>query len=447
MHALQRKSRRQFLKSTSAACLLPWVVPSSVLGRERKPPSEKINFGVVGLGGRGLYLLHSLLRHEEVRVVGICDVHERHYRDNAWGKGWLMGREGGKQAVAKAYGSADGLVVTDDYKEICGLEQVDAVLVATPDHWHALCALEAIQNGKDIYGEKPVSHTFAEGKVIRERLEKSDTVFQTGSQQRSDPLFRSAVELVINGHIGKVSRIEVGLPPGYGDPQGDDTVATPPTGLDYEKWCGPAEKLPYMRARHHRWWRGHRAFGGGVLMDWIGHHNDIAHWSMGADQAGPLSVEAIGWQYPETEVYNTPRDYEIVCEYPDEITTSISSKNKLGTKWIGEDGWIHANRGKLTASDERLVVKGFDRGEKRLFESPGHLQNFLDCVRSRSACVAPAETAHRSITPGFLGYVSNQLGRKLVWDAGTEQVVNDKDANQLLDDNPYRAPWSLQEAG
>ena len=177
-------------------------------------------------------------------------------------------------------------------------------------------------------------------------------------------------------------------------------------------------------------------------MDWIGHHNDIAHWSIGADNAGPLSVEAVDWKYPATQVYDTPRDYEIVCQYPDNIQTSISSQHQLGTKWIGDEGWVYVNRGKLTASDTRLVAKDFERGKERLFASPGHMQNFLDCVRSRDTCVAPAEIAHRSITPGYLGYVSHQLGKKLDWDANSERIVNDEEANRLLNHNPYRKPWS-----
>ncbi len=439
----QRKcTRRQLLKS-SASIAVPFIVPTSVLGRDGTSPNDRINFGVIGLGGRGLYLLNSLLSNAQVRVTAICDVHQEHYRDNPWGKGFAMGRLGGRQLVEKAYGSGAGLVVTNDYRELCALNQVDAVLVATPDHWHALCILEAIKHDKDIYSEKPISHTFAEGLAIRDRLSRSKSVFQTGSQQRSDPLFRRAIELVINGHIGKVNRIEVGLPAGYAEPQGDAHVTAPPQGLDYDMWCGPATKLPYMRARHHRWWRGHRAYGGGVLMDWIGHHNDIAHWSLNADNSGPLSVEAVGWKFPATEVYDTPRDYEIRCEYSDGVQSSISNKNQLGTKWIGDDGWVYVDRGKLMASDDRLLADNFDPGSKRLFASPGHMQNFLDCVRSRDTCVAPAETAHRSITPGFLGYVSHQLGRKLAWDATAERVVDDDEANRLLYLNSYRKPWSL----
>ena len=436
-------SRRRFLKA-STCFAVPFIVPAAALGRGGVAPSERINFGVIGLGGRGTYLLDSLLKSDAVRVVAISDVQHAHFRDNAWGKGRLLGREGGRQTIEKAYGpdALASIPVTDDFREICGDGKVDAVLVATPDHWHAHCTLEALRHGKDVYCEKPVSHTFAEGRLVREAIARTQRVFQVGSQQRSDRLFCQAVELVINGHLGKVQRVEVGLPAGYADPQGDDNVVAPPRGLDYGMWCGPAPELPYMRARHHRWWRGHRAYGGGVLMDWIGHHNDIAHWSIGADDGGPVKVKAVSWKFPATKVYDTPEDYNIVCDYPGEVQTSISNVNAMGTKWFGEDGWLHVRRGKILASDKRLLAADFIRGPKQVFVSPGHLQNFLDCVRSRDTCVAPAETAHRSITPGFLGYVSNQLGRALKWDSKAERVMDDEEANKLLNANPYRAPWA-----
>ena len=178
-------------------------------------------------------------------------------------------------------------------------------------------------------------------------------------------------------------------------------------------------------------------------MDWIGHHNDIAHWSLGVDQSGPIAVEAAGWEFPDTPVYDTPQVYEIHCEFAGGVTSSISNRHRTGTKWIGEEGWLYVNRGRLEASDERWLEPNFDRGPKQLFASPGHTRNFLDCIRARSACVASAETAHRSITPGYLGYVSNAVGRRLRWDAKAEQVIGDDEANELLRKNPYRAPWSL----
>jgi predicted dehydrogenase len=250
------------------------------------------------------------------------------------------------------------------------------------------------------------------------------------------------VELTLNGHLGKVRQVQVGLPPGYSEPQGDATVQAPPTHLDYDFWCGPAPLLPYMRARHHRWWRGHRAYGGGVLMDWIGHHNDIAHWALRVDRSGPSKVEAVGWVFPQTDVYNTPQHYEIRCEYPGGVTSTISDRNRMGTKLIGEDGWVYVTRGRLEASDPRWARSDFNPGPRKAYESNSHTANFLECVRSRRECAAPAEIAHRSITPGHLGYVSCTLGRPLRWDAENERIVGDDEADQLLQKCDYRKPWA-----
>jgi len=325
----------------------------------------------------------------------------------------------------------------------CAREDIDAVVIATPDHWHALVSLESLRAGKDVYCEKPLTHRFHEGQLIYREVARRKAVFQVGSQQRSDARFRQAVELVCNGHIGKVRQVEVGLPPGYAKPQGDTTITAPPEHLDYDFWCGPAPKLPYMRARHHRWWRGHLAFGGGVLMDWIGHHNDIAHWALGMDRSGPLEVAAVGWTLPETDVYNTPHHYQIHCKYPGDVTSTISDTHRVGTKWIGADGWVFVNRGRLEASDPRWTQPAFDRGPIRVYESPGHMRNFLDGVKSRKPCVAPAETAHRSITPGHLGYVANAVQRPLRWDAEHERVVGDDQADKLLKEVAYRKPWEF----
>lgn len=176
-------------------------------------------------------------------------------------------------------------------------------------------------------------------------------------------------------------------------------------------------------------------------MDWIGHHNDIAHWAIGADSSGPTKVEAVGWTFPDTDVYDTPHQYEIQCEYEGGIQTSISSMNLLGTKFIGDEGWVHVTRGRLTASDKRWATKEFAIDVEDIYHSENHARNFLDCVKSRETCIAPAETGHRSITPGHLGYVSSSLGRPLTWDPKTETVVGDEEANKLLHTHQYRKPW------
>jgi predicted dehydrogenase len=179
-------------------------------------------------------------------------------------------------------------------------------------------------------------------------------------------------------------------------------------------------------------------------MDWIGHHNDIAHWAMDLDESGPTRVEAVGWEFPATSVYNTPWHYTVRSEYENGVVSTISDQNKLGVTFHGSSGWLHVTRGKLTASNEEWTRPGFDVGKHALPPSPGHMHNFIDCVRSKSQCVAPAASAHRSITPGHLGYVSNALERAVQWDTKTQTIVNDPEADQLLRHCPYRQPWSLE---
>lgn len=445
-------SRREFLQTAIGSAVAPLLLTNGASGAGAVSPSERIALGVIGLGSRGFNLIQDLLQQPDAQIVAICDVDELHYRDRQWGQGRAYGRTPARQLIERAYGQSKsgrdfrGLRVYDDFRELCRRDDLDAVVVATPDHWHALCALTALRAGLDIYCEKPVTHTFREGQVLYREVAEREAVFQTGSQQRSDPLFRRAVELVLNGHLGDLQRVEVGLPPGYDSPQGETTVKEPPEHLDYDMWCGPAPRLPYMRARHHRWWRGHRAFGGGVLMDWIGHHNDIAHWALGMDRLGPTRVEAVDWTFPDTDVYDTPHEYTIQCAYPGGITTRISCRNPMGARFVGDAGWVSVRRGRLEASDPRWTESSFHPGSIAAAESPGHMRNFLDCVKSRKECVAPAEVAHRSITPGHLGYVSHALGRPLSWDAERERIVDDAGATRLLEDLQYRAPWSFRGA-
>lgn len=452
IHGKTATDRRRFLETAGALTTLPslMVLPSSTARGQSRAASDRIQVGVIGLGSRGYNLIDGLLSaSDRADIVAIADVDAHHFRDRPWGTGKAYGRTPAKEKILAAYRSQgkpvgeQTLSTYTDYRELIQQEGIDAIVVATPDHWHALCTLQALQAGKDVYCEKPVTHFFAEGQRVYREAERCGAVFQTGSQQRSDWRFRRAVELVRNGHLGKIQSIEVGLPPGYDQPQGATQRSNIPEQLDYDFWCGPAPRLPYMRARHHRWWRGHRAFGGGVLMDWIGHHNDIAHWALDLDRSGPSRVEAVDWTYPETDVYNTPHHYTIRCEYRDGIVGTISSRNEQGLKILGEAGWVYVNRGQLRASRLAWTEQAFDPGEIQVYASDDHLGNFLSCIHSRQACIAPAETAHRSITPGHLGYVSQAVSRPLDWDAETETIKDDEEADTLLRSMSYRAPWKL----
>ncbi len=444
-------SRRTFAKTALGAALAPTIIPSRAWGSDETPaPSERINVGIVGLGGIGMGHVGRFLQAKGTQVVAVCDVHKIHYRDQPWEKRAPCGRDGAKAIVddfyseAVASGTYRGCDTHADFRELCARDDLDVVVVSTPDHWHARVTLEALRNGKDVYCEKPVTHLFREGQIIVAEVARRKAIFQTGSQQRSVPQLHHCVELIKNGHIGKLTHVEVGLPAGPNVAQGDPTITPPPEHLDYDLWCGPSEMLPYMRARHHRWWRWHRAFGGGNIMDWIGHHNDIAHWAMGVERSGPVEVDATsGWTWPEFEGYNTPVQFEIKCRYADGVTTSISSKHQSGAKWYGEDGWIWGTRGDDAASDPALLAKDFDPGTVKAYASRNHVENFLDGVRTRTECIAPAEIGHRSVSPGHLGFVSQTLGRKIQWDPEREVITGDPEADALLKAMPYREPWSL----
>jgi predicted dehydrogenase len=444
-----KPSRRQFLKA-AAVSAAPLIVSASALGRSRLAPSERVTVGLVGCGERGMQVASDFLKDSRVQITAVCDVQDRHYRERKWGQGKELGREPARRTIEEHYAQASpggayrGCLASSDFREICDRSDLDAIIVATPDHWHALVALTALQKGKDVYGEKPFTHTFAEGERLVREVAARKAIYQVGSQQRSDPEFRQAVEVVRNGYLGTIQRVEVGLGTGYDQPKGDPTVATPPKGLDYDLWCGPAPVLPYMQARHHRWWRGNRAYGGGVLMDWIGHHNDIAMWGLGTDRSGPLRVETVIWTPPHTDIYNTPVDYTIRSEYPGNVIVEVSNKHTGGTKFIGTDGWLLVNRGKLKASDPRWIKPDFDRGQWKAYFSPGHARNFVDGVFTRKECICPADIGHRSVTPGHLAYVSHKVGRPLSWNATKGEIVGDAESQKLLMALPYRSPWVLE---
>lgn len=431
-------SRRKFLKGAVSSLAVPTIIPASALGLNgTTAPSERIVMGFIGIGNRGIGVMSAFLNHSDVQGVAVCDVHDHHYRERPWGEGRALGVKPGKAVVDEKYENSDCRTYSD-FRELFSQEDLDAVMVATPDHWHSVITLAAIRSGLDVYCEKPVTHKFAEGQEVYRAVAEHERIFQVGSQQRSEPVFRQAVEIVRNGLLGKLERVEVGLPDGPSEALGSTAIEEIPSGLDYNAWSGPSPVLPYMKARHHRWWRWHTAYGGGNLMDWIGHHNDIAHWGLGCENSGPNRVEARGWTWPDTEVYDTPVDYEVHSEYERGVHGIISSAFKKGTKWIGEDGWVWVDRGKIEVSDPNWLEDGFEAGDWKAYRSPGHQRNFLDCIKSREETVAPAENGHRSITPGHLGWVSAKIGRALQWDPVTETVKGDEEATSELMKLGYR---------
>tara|TARA_R110002096_G_scaffold102753_8_gene226909 strand:- start:1579 stop:2922 length:1344 start_codon:yes stop_codon:yes gene_type:complete len=438
-------SRRRFIAGAASAIGAPMIIPSSVLGKNA--PSNRVQMGFIGMGNRGRGVMTALMGHEKAQGVAVCDLAKSYIAPN---NGNTQGRDAGIEllngANAKKGGSETGVEGYEDFREMIGRGDLDAIMVATPDHWHALICMEAAKNGIDIYCEKPITHLFAEGYHLHREVAKRDLIFQVGSQQRSSKEFRQAVEIVRNGHIGKITKVEVGLPSGKTEPQGDATVKDPPAGFDYDMWCGPSEKLPYMDARCHWNWRWHLSYGGGQLMDWIGHHNDIAHWGLDMDKAGPLSVEAKNFEYIDElmEVYNSPLNFDVVSQYPNDVEVVMSTRNDKGTKFIGENGWVYVNRGVLEASNPAWAADGFVAGDwKGYHPGAGHQSNFIEGVLNRKECICPSETGHRSATPGHIAYASQKLGRAIKWDSANEKVKGDKEAQKLLMALPYRGDWDL----
>jgi predicted dehydrogenase len=430
-------SRRRFIAAAGFALAVPTIIPASALGREGKTaPSEKIVMGVVGWGMQGPGNTHEFLRLSDVQVLAACDVDEHHLKSAV---GAINGKYGNQDC--KAY---------HDYREMMARKDIDAVMLAVPDNWHALTAIEAAQNKKDIYGEKPLARTIAEQQAIVKAVQKNERIWQTGSWQRSQGAFRRAAEIVRNGLIGKLQRVEVGLPSGHHDFAGTKdkmTVTEPPPHLDYDMWIGPSAMEPYIEGRVHMNWRWNYNIGGGQLLDWIGHHCDIAHWGMDMDKGGgPLEIEGAGEFPPQDAAWNTCTKYRITCQYPDDVTMIIAGGHRDirgGTKWIGTDGWVWVDRGGFDASnlDWRASIPA-DQYKVVLYKSDNHQRNFIDCVKSRKPTITPVEAAHRSAIPGHLGLISMLVGRRIKWDSKKERIENDAAATKLLS-RGYRKPWKL----
>ncbi|MFN3325121.1 MAG: Gfo/Idh/MocA family protein [Bryobacteraceae bacterium] len=425
-------SRRSFLQ---AAVGFPLIVPASVLGKDGAvPPSDRVTLGLVGTGWQGINNVNSFLREPRARIVALCDI-DRTHLDEALA---LVNKETGN-AGCRTYHEMEELFARPD---------IDAVALTLPDHWHGIASLAALRAGKDVYGEKPIAHNWAEGRVIADAARRTGRVWQTGSWQRSRAEFRFACELVRNGRIGKVRRVEVGLPGGHTDFDGLghlNTPQRPPETLDWDRWLGPAPKVPYCPARVHKTWRWNYDYGGGMLLDWVGHHVDIAHWALDLDRSGPVEVSATGEFSAANPVWDTPVKFRVTAKYADGVTMLISGGYddvRMGAKFIGEEGWIWVDRSGIEAEPRSLLAMRIRGEEKRLRVSNSHHGEFLDCVRSRRTPLTPAETALRSATPGYLGLIAIRTGRTIRWDPVREVIIDDSEAQRYLS-RPMRAPWRL----
>jgi predicted dehydrogenase len=390
--------------------------------------------GTIGVGWMGGDHVVEFLKVPTAQIVAVCDVDQQHL-------------EAAKAKIDKKYGDT-GCATYRAFEELLSRRDIDAVSIAVPDNWHGIASVCAARARKDIYGEKPLALTFHEGAAIVEAVKGYGRIWQTGSWQRSTENFRRACELVRNGRIGKVHRVEVGLPGGHTDfaKTKDQTAFTdPPPYLNYDRWQGPAPEAPYCPARVHKNWRWNLHYGGGQLMDWVGHHVDIAHWGLGLDGTGPVEVVGQGEYPPRDALWNTATRYRVTARYRDGVTMIIAGGHKdilSGTKWIGSEGWIHVDRGKLEAQPAGLLDSEIKPNEIHLPVSPGHYAQFIECVKSRGVTLTPAETALRSATPGWLGQIAMLTGKKIKWDPEKQRILNNREAERLLSRN-MRIPWHL----
>lgn len=431
--------RRQFLRTVSApaaaAAGFPAIVKASALGLNGAvAASERVTIATIGAGWMGGSHIDEFLKVSAAQVVAVCDVDDKHV-------------EAAKKKIDARYGNKD-CATYRAFEELLSRRDIDAVSIALPDHWHGIVSVMAARAGKDIYGEKPLAHNFAEGRAICEAVKRYGRVWQTGSWQRSRENFRRACELVRNGRIGKVRRVEVGLPGGHTDfaKTKDQTAITdPPATLNYDRWLGPAPEAPYCVARVHKNWRWNLDYGGGQIMDWVGHHVDIAHWGLGFDNTGPLEIEGKGEYPPKSALWNTATRYYLTAKYPGGVTMIIAGGHKEirgGTKWIGDEGWIWVSRGAIEAEPAGVLTSEIKPNEIRLPKSPGHYEEFIQAVKTRGTTLTPAEVALRSATPGWLGQIAMLTGRKIRWDPEKQRLRKDRSAEQLLS-RDMRAPWKL----
>ncbi|MHC4645499.1 MAG: Gfo/Idh/MocA family protein [Planctomycetota bacterium] len=439
----KRLTRRRFLKRSAAAAgaALAWpaIVPCSALGVDS--PSSRITIGCIGVGRMGLGDMRTILPFSRARVVAVCDL-DSNRADHA------------RQIVEEHYagtkrsGAYKGCAAYRDFRELLARDDIDAVLICTPDHWHALPAIAAAEAGKDIFIEKPLTLTIPEGRVLSDTVRRYGRVLQVGSQQRSDPRFRFACELVRNGRIGKLHTVKVGLPTDPG------TVPQPtmpvPANLDYDMWLGPTPWADYTQQRVHPrdgygrpGWLRISDYCCGMITGWGAHHIDIAHWGMGAEYTGPVEIQGRA-EYPKDGLWDVHGDFSIEYTYADgvRVICADNKTNKQGVLFEGTEGWVYVKRRIIDAHPRSLLSSVIGPNEIHVYKSNNHKANFLDCIRTRAETVAPVEIGHRSCAACVLGYIAMLLGRKLKWDAKKEMFINDDQANRMLT-RPMRSPWNL----
>ncbi|MBN1421635.1 MAG: Gfo/Idh/MocA family oxidoreductase [Planctomycetes bacterium] len=413
-----RTTRRAFLgtagRSIAGLAAGPLIFTGRVLGA-----NDRLVLGSIGCGGQGTGDMGAIRGSGGVDVAAVCDVYEPH-------------RE---RARASSGGTAE---MYNDFRDLLDRKDIDIVNIGTPDHWHALIAIAACRAGKDIYCQKPLSLTIEEGRAMVDAVRRYGRVFQTGSQQRSDGNFRYACELVQNRRIGELERIETGF--GGSPAIGWEPDADPPPGLDWDLYLGPARKVPFNPRRFLWDFRWFFDYSGGQMTDWGAHHNDIAQWGNGTERSGPIEVEGRG-EFPRDAMSDTATGFELTYTYANGVKLVCASRFG-GVTFCGPKGKIHVDRGHLSSDPPSIIQEPIAPNEIHLYESPGHYQDFIDCVKARRRPICDVEIGHRSVTVCHIGNICLRLGRKLRWDPVAERFVGDEAANRWIG-RPMRKPWHL----
>ena len=458
------KGRRVFLKKSliglSGAMAVPSIVPSSVFGKSA--PSNKIHIGQIGCGRIArAHDLPETMKNDIARVIAVSDLDSKRMKE-------------GKQFVEDWYAKNKGkqpyvdVQMYGDFREMLEQPDIDAVIISTPDHWHAQPAIQAALAGKDIYLQKPASLTIEEGRMMSDIVHKTGSIFQQGSQQRSIdpwPQFRRACELVRNGRIGEIHTIYIGLP---GDPSGPVFPEMPvPPNLNYDMWLGSTPVVYYTEKGVHPQndfsrpgWLRREQFGAGMITGWGAHHIDTAHWGMGTEYTGPIEVEAKA-EFPKSGTWDVHGKFKVRAKYANGVIMHISGDYPNGVKFEGSEGWIFVTRGapvtssdpvtnsngqkSLDASDPKILDSVIGPDEIHLYKSPEQHKNWLDCIVSRRQTVAPVEVGHRSCSACLVSHIAMKLEGTVYWDPVHERFRNNDAANAMLS-RPQRYPWGVKYA-
>ena len=434
---LSHINRRDFLGSAAAAASLPLILSRSALGEDKKPASERLGLGFIGMGTMARGHLGFHLGQPDVQVLAVCDVDTTR-------------REAAKKTVETKYGEQmksgqyKGCAAYTDFRELLARKDIDAVVIATPDHWHTIPAVEACRAGKDVYCEKPLTLTIREAKLLIDVVRKTDRVFQVGSQQRSDREFRTACEMVRSGRIGKLQAVydNVGVSSRACDLPEDKMEP----GLDWDRWLGPAPMRPYSKVLSPRGvhtnfpdWRNYREYSGGMMTDWGAHHFDIAQWGLGMDESGPVEI------IPPTDPNASHGLKYIYANGVPMIHTDKDDRGKRvdGVLFVGTAGRIQVNRGKLSSDPAGIIKEPIGEKDVHLYKSPGHQSDWLECIKTRKRPICDVEVGARSVTVCHLGNIAYWTREKFKWDPKAWKFVDASATVEKWLDRDRRDPWQL----